>query len=140
MELTTISSLRGDHRYPKDDVKRQADAYKTALDTLSPGDVTTIFTPDDTHFEIAKYAIERGMLAAAMGSATFLLYFFVVVPQLLLIVWRVLASVLGFHRAMYESFVAKKIRLSLVHLTSCMLYRHSCLGDQATRQDSRRPP
>lgn len=39
---------------------KQYDAYKEALDTLKPGDVTTIFTPDDTHFEIAKYAIERG--------------------------------------------------------------------------------
>jgi D-galacturonate reductase len=47
--------------FPPDDVKRQTDAYKAALDTLSPGDVTTIFTPDDTHFEIAKYAIERGI-------------------------------------------------------------------------------
>jgi len=47
--------------YPKDDVARQTDAFKEALDALSPGDVTTIFTPDDTHFEIAKYAIERGI-------------------------------------------------------------------------------
>lgn len=47
--------------YPADDVGRDAVAYKAALDTLSPGDVTTIFTPDDTHFEIAKYAIEKGI-------------------------------------------------------------------------------
>lgn len=45
--------------FPRDDVKRDVAAFKAALDTLSPGDVTTIFTPDDTHFEIAKYAIER---------------------------------------------------------------------------------
>ena len=34
---------------------------QAALDSLSPGDVTSIFTPDDTHFEIAKYAIEKGI-------------------------------------------------------------------------------
>eukprot|EP01137_Pigoraptor_chileana_P023019 Opistho-2@88671 len=36
-------------------------ADRRALDTLKPGDVTTIFTPDDTHYEIAKYAIEKGI-------------------------------------------------------------------------------
>ena len=36
-------------------------ADKAALDTLSPGDIATIFTPDDTHFAIAKYAISRGL-------------------------------------------------------------------------------
>jgi D-galacturonate reductase len=45
--------------YPSDDTKRQVDAYKTALDSLSPGDVTSIFTPDDSHYEIAKYAIQK---------------------------------------------------------------------------------
>jgi hypothetical protein len=40
--------------FPADSVGRDADAYKAALDQLSPGDVTTIFTPDDTHFRIAK--------------------------------------------------------------------------------------
>jgi len=45
--------------YPSDDTKRDVEAYKQALDTLSPGDVTVIFTPDDTHFAIAKYAIEK---------------------------------------------------------------------------------
>ena len=34
---------------------------KRALDKLEKGDVATIFTPDPTHFEIAKYAIERGI-------------------------------------------------------------------------------
>ena len=45
--------------YPSDDTKRQVDAYKAALDSLSPGDVTTVFTPDDTHYEITKYAIQK---------------------------------------------------------------------------------
>ncbi|EGD77002.1 hypothetical protein PTSG_07344 [Salpingoeca rosetta] len=47
--------------FPNDDVQRDVEAYKRALDGLRPGDVTTIFTPDPTHFEIAKYAIERGV-------------------------------------------------------------------------------
>jgi len=28
---------------------------------MAPGDAVTIFTPDDTHFDIALYAIERGL-------------------------------------------------------------------------------
>ena len=46
--------------YPADDVGRDPAAYRAALDTMSAGDVVTIFTPDDTHFEIAMAAIERG--------------------------------------------------------------------------------
>ncbi|KAI8410325.1 hypothetical protein FOFC_10179 [Fusarium oxysporum] len=41
--------------------KVDPDAYKTAIDALKPGDAITIFTPDPTHFPIAKYAIERGI-------------------------------------------------------------------------------
>ena len=47
--------------YPGDDVERDAGAYLAALDTMTPGDVVTIFTPDDTHFEIAMAAVERGL-------------------------------------------------------------------------------
>lgn len=36
-------------------------AYKTAIDKLSPGDAVIMFTPDNTHYDIAKYAIEHGM-------------------------------------------------------------------------------
>jgi D-galacturonate reductase len=46
--------------YPADQVK-DADAYKTAIDALKPGDAITIFTPDTTHYPIALYAIERGI-------------------------------------------------------------------------------
>ena len=35
------------------------DAYKTAIDALPAGSAITIFTPDTTHYPIAKYAIER---------------------------------------------------------------------------------
>lgn len=38
-----------------------ADPDKAALDSLSAGDFCTIFTPDDTHYDIAMYAIERGI-------------------------------------------------------------------------------
>jgi D-galacturonate reductase len=46
--------------FPADDAK-DPDAYKTAIDALSPGDAITIFTPDTTHYPIALYAIERGI-------------------------------------------------------------------------------
>ncbi|KAK3299418.1 uncharacterized protein B0H64DRAFT_99893 [Chaetomium fimeti] len=46
--------------YPADDAK-DPDAYKAAIDALSPGDAITIFTPDTTHYPIALYAIERGV-------------------------------------------------------------------------------
>lgn len=44
--------------YPPND-KTDPEAYKTAIDALSPGDAITIFTPDTTHYPIALYAIER---------------------------------------------------------------------------------
>ena len=43
------------------DGKIDRSAYISALDTFSPGDAVTIFTPDDTHFKIALAAIERGL-------------------------------------------------------------------------------
>ena len=46
--------------FPNDDVTRDPEAYKVALDQLTPGDVVTVFTPDDTHFRIARDAVERG--------------------------------------------------------------------------------
>ncbi|KZT06882.1 NAD-P-binding protein [Laetiporus sulphureus 93-53] len=38
-----------------------AEAYKIAVDKMSPGDAVIIFTPDNTHYPIALYAIERGI-------------------------------------------------------------------------------
>ena len=46
--------------YPANNTK-DADAYKTAIDALKPGDAITIFTPDTTHYPIALYAIEKGI-------------------------------------------------------------------------------
>lgn len=36
-------------------------AYKAAIGSMSPGDAAIIFTPDDTHFDIAEYAIKKGL-------------------------------------------------------------------------------
>lgn len=46
--------------YPANGVERDTDAYIAALEDHLPGDVVTIFTPDDTHFEIAMAAIQQG--------------------------------------------------------------------------------
>ena len=37
------------------------ESYLTALNTFKRGDIVTIFTPDDTHFDIAMACIERGL-------------------------------------------------------------------------------
>ncbi len=50
----------GFESFPADDVTRDVKAYRRALDTLSAGDVAVVFTPDDTHFDIAMDAVHRG--------------------------------------------------------------------------------
>ncbi|KAJ3055944.1 hypothetical protein HK097_008653 [Rhizophlyctis rosea] len=45
--------------YPEDGVEKDYEAYKAAIDSMKPGDGVTIFTPDDTHFDIALYAIQH---------------------------------------------------------------------------------
>lgn len=47
--------------FPADDVEQQPDAYKDAIATFSAGDLAIVFTPDDTHFTIAKACLEHGM-------------------------------------------------------------------------------
>lgn len=47
--------------YPKDDIPHDSKAYLSAMNQFERGDIVTIFTPDDTHFEIAMAAIERGL-------------------------------------------------------------------------------
>ena len=47
--------------FPGDDIAADPAAYLTALDSMAPGDLVTIFTPDDTHCEIALEAIDRGL-------------------------------------------------------------------------------
>lgn len=46
--------------FPCDSIQSDPQAYLHALATLEPGDAVVVFTPDDTHFEIAMKAIERG--------------------------------------------------------------------------------
>jgi D-galacturonate reductase len=45
--------------FPSDDAI-DPQAYIPALATFQPGDAVTIFTPDDTHYEIALAAVEAG--------------------------------------------------------------------------------
>lgn len=46
--------------FPADDIEQDPKAYRQALDKMSPGDVVTVFTPDDTHFRIAMDAVDHG--------------------------------------------------------------------------------
>lgn len=46
--------------FPHDE-EVDAQAYQKAISTFQPGDVVVIFTPDDTHFEIALAAIQAGL-------------------------------------------------------------------------------
>ncbi len=50
----------GFRNFPEDSVESDPNAYRQAIATLDAGDAVTIFTPDDTHFEIAKAAMEQG--------------------------------------------------------------------------------
>ncbi len=47
--------------FPADDIDGGSHAYLTAMESLKPGDIVTVFTPDDTHFAIAMEAIDRGL-------------------------------------------------------------------------------
>ena len=47
--------------FPSDEVRGDAHAYLSAMDALKPGDIVTVFTPDDTHFGIAMEAVDRGL-------------------------------------------------------------------------------
>jgi D-galacturonate reductase len=47
--------------FPDEAVGVDPKAYLTAMDDLEPGDIVTVFTPDDTHFSIAMEAVERGL-------------------------------------------------------------------------------
>ena len=46
--------------FPNDDTI-DPEAYKIALDSFKKGDAVTIFTPDDTHYEIALECVKRGL-------------------------------------------------------------------------------
>lgn len=44
-----------------DEPGRDPRAYLRALDGMDAGDVVSVFTPDDTHFDIAMAAVDRGL-------------------------------------------------------------------------------
>ena len=46
--------------FPRDD-EVDREAYKTALATCQPGDVAIVFTPDDTHYDIAMACLQSGL-------------------------------------------------------------------------------
>lgn len=58
--------------YPDED-NVDEEAYKRAIDELSPGDAVVIFTPDSTHYPIALYAIEHRLHVLVTKPATQLL-------------------------------------------------------------------
>lgn len=47
--------------FPEDSVKHDIASVKRAIQSFGKGGMCTIFTPDDTHFQIAMDAIEAGM-------------------------------------------------------------------------------
>ena len=54
---------------PRDDVAFDPMAYKEAIARMRRGDVATIFTPDDTHFDIALACIEAGLQSCALNRS-----------------------------------------------------------------------
>ena len=46
--------------FPSDDCAQDTLAYQRAIEQLLPGDAVIVFTPDDTHFEIAMTAVRAG--------------------------------------------------------------------------------
>ncbi|EXJ64400.1 oxidoreductase [Cladophialophora yegresii CBS 114405] len=58
--------------FPPDD-KTDPEAYRAAIDALPKGSAVTIFTPDSTHYPIARYAIQRGHHVLVTKPATKLL-------------------------------------------------------------------
>ncbi|CAD7948428.1 unnamed protein product [Amoebophrya sp. A25] len=60
-EKITFAGMRTHfEQYPGKGI-RSADAYKEALKAFSPGDVCSVFTPDDTHFDITMAALDAGL-------------------------------------------------------------------------------
>lgn len=58
MKYVSFQSI--DEFRPADNVV-DSQAFLQALDAFKPGDACVIFTPDDTHFEMALAAIQRGI-------------------------------------------------------------------------------
>ncbi len=57
---TDLAGKTSFESFPGDDVASDPLAYVAAMETLPRGSVVVIFTPDDTHFAIAREALTRG--------------------------------------------------------------------------------
>jgi D-galacturonate reductase len=47
--------------FPEDSVASDTRAFEKGIASMESGDVASVFTPDDTHFEIAMAALEKGL-------------------------------------------------------------------------------
>lgn len=47
--------------FPADDIAHEPQAYLAAMDSMKRGDMVTVFTPDNLHFDIAMAAVRRGL-------------------------------------------------------------------------------
>jgi D-galacturonate reductase len=47
--------------FPADSVARDPEAFRAAIAAFPPGSCATIFTPDETHYDIAMACVERGL-------------------------------------------------------------------------------
>jgi len=47
--------------FPADDISSDPNAYLKALARMKKGDIAVIYTPDDTHFEIALACLQHGL-------------------------------------------------------------------------------
>ena len=46
--------------FPEDNIESESKAFIKALNTMNKGDFVTIFTPDDTHFEVQLILYNNG--------------------------------------------------------------------------------
>lgn len=58
LTFTNISSVEFEN-FPKEG--RNPKAYEDAIAAFAPGDVCSVFTPDSTHFEICRAALDKGL-------------------------------------------------------------------------------
>ena len=54
---------------PADDVAFDPQAFRAAISLMNKGDVVTIFTPDDTHFEMPWRASRRASTCCARNPS-----------------------------------------------------------------------
>ena len=112
--------------YPKDSVT-DPKAYLEAIAAFLPGDAVTIFTPDDTHFEIALAAIQRGEYVESSSSS---LWTVLIDPRLMS-----LASIKMFRTELLELSV-QSILLFYKHSADILLSRSPRDDHKTCREDA----